>query len=59
MALFSFHANRKPRNRKPLITVPAHWAAYDPVFETMDRFENDYHRFARRTAEHRQRNDIR
>jgi hypothetical protein len=24
------------------------WALYDPVFDTVDRIENDYHRFARR-----------
>jgi hypothetical protein len=52
--LFSFRTKGKPRKiasvRKPLITVPQ-WASYDPVFDTVDRIENDYHRFRQRRAE--------
>jgi hypothetical protein len=63
MALFHFHGNGKPRktkrSRERLITMPPPWASYDPVFETMDRIENDYHRFARRVTEQRRQNPIR
>jgi hypothetical protein len=37
--------------RKPLITVPSQLSLYDPVFDSVDRIENDYHRFCQRTAE--------
>ncbi|HEX5114851.1 MAG TPA: hypothetical protein VFW65_06615 [Pseudonocardiaceae bacterium] len=56
MSLFSFGAKGKQRiarGRKPLITVPPQLASYDPVFDTVDRIENDYHRFARRMTEQR------
>jgi hypothetical protein len=63
VALFPFRTNGKRHNtkssRKPLITVPPPWSSYDPVFEAMDRVENDYHRFARRIADQRRYNEIR
>lgn len=49
MIRFSFRT--KSKQRKPLIAVPPQLASYDPVFDTLNLIENDYHRFCRRAAE--------
>ncbi|HEX5401878.1 MAG TPA: hypothetical protein VFX16_06210 [Pseudonocardiaceae bacterium] len=53
MSLFSFRTNRKLRKngRRLLSVVPPQLASYDPVFDAVDRIENDYHRFRLRETE--------
>lgn len=51
MLRFSFRTKGKreiARGWKPLLPQ---WASFDPVFDTVDRIENDYHRFVQRKAE--------